>query len=179
MTTRFATGVALALFCMQATAEEPRIYGGFGIGEVILDGEIDGSDFKGDTFAFKMFGGYRFSKYGSLELAHLNAGQASDLRQRFTLASEVSAFQASAILQAPITARLEGFVRGSFFSWEATNRPATGMNIKQTEEGSGWGCGIGAAFRVAPRFIMRAEFENADLSGTEMKAWMLSTITTF
>lgn len=173
MTKKLATGIALAVVCLPALAEDdPGFYVGFGIGEVTFEDEIAGREFDGTEPGFKLFGGYRFNEYGSLELAYVDANEVHDTQQGLTVGSDANALQASAIWQVPISARFEGFVRGSFFAWEARNTAdGIGIHISQRNEGTDWGWGIGAAFYPAPRFGVRAEFENANIGGTDME-WL-------
>lgn len=178
--TKLATGMALALIALPALAEDPGFYAGVGFGEVTLEEEIGGTEFKGTEAGFKLFGGYRFNEYGSLELAYLDANEVRDTQQGLTVASDAYAFQASAILAVPISARFEGFVRGSFFAWEAENTAdEIGFHFSERTEGTDWGWGIGAAFYPAPRFGLRAELERANVGSIDMELLSVSSVLRF
>lgn len=181
MTKKLATGIALALVALPALAEEPAFYAGFGVGEVTLEEEISGTELKGKAGGVKLFGGYRFNEYGSLELALFDANEIHDTTQQgVSVGSDMHALQASALLQVPIGGGFEGFVRGSFFAWEAKNSiDDFGLRISQRTEGTDWGWGIGAAYYPGPRVGVRAEFENANIGGIEMELLSLAATLRF
>ena len=121
MQKQLATGIALAFACLPAMADsEIGFYSGVGVGQVTLKDTIQGVDIKATGTGFKIFGGYRFNEYGSLELTY-GAGKPDDTISGVTIESDASAIEGSALLHIPINDRFEGFARAGFVAWDTEN----------------------------------------------------------
>lgn len=181
MMKQLATGMTLALMCLPAMAETGiGFYSGVSVGHVILKDTIGGVDIKATGTGFKVFGGYRFNEYGSLEIAYLDAGKPDDRISGVTIESDSDAIEGSAILQIPISDRFEGFARAGFVTWDAENSATDGQVVfTQKSDGTDWVFGIGAAFQVTPKFGLRAEYEGAELDGTDLRALSLGGLFRF
>ncbi len=180
MQKKVATGIALAFACLPAMAESDiGFYSGVGVGQVTLKDTIDGVDIKATGTGFKILGGYRFNEYGSLEIGYL-AGKPDDTISGVTIESDASAIQGSALVHIPISARFEGFARAGFLAWDAENTVRDGQfGFIQKNDGTDWVLGIGAAFRVTPSFGLRAEYEGAELDGTDLRSLTISGLFNF
>ena len=179
MQKKLATGVVLAFVCLPAMAES-GFYTGIGVGNVTLKDTISGVDIEGSDTGVKLFGGYRFNEYGSLEVAYLDAGTPDDTVSGVLVEADARAIQASALWQVPISNRFEAYVRGGFFVWESENTVTVGRSIFTEEnDGTDFGFGIGAAVHVTPKFGLRAEFEGAELDGTDMRALSIAGLFRF
>lgn len=179
MMKKAAAGIALAWVCLPATAES-GFYVGVGAGKVTLKDSVAGVDIEATGTGSKLYGGYRFNDYGSLEVAYLDAGKPDDTVSGVTIESDATAIQASALWQVPISNRFEAYVRFSIVSWEAENSATDGnFLITQENDGTDAGFGIGGAFHLTPRFGLRAEFEGAEFDGTDFRSLSIAGLFRF
>jgi len=172
MIKKLATGVTLALLCLPALAEEPRIgfYAGASAGEATLKDNVAGYKIEASDTGYKLFGGYRFNEYGSLEVSYNDGGTPSDTIAGVTIESDSSAIQASALWQVPISDRWEAYLRLSAIAWEAENSATDGrITLTAENDGTDFGWGIGSSLHFTPRFGLRAEYEGAELDGTDVR----------
>ncbi len=74
----FGLFTVLFFACVLSTSAlaASSFYVGGGIGQSYVeeDNVLPGEDFEGEDFAFKVFGGYRFHKNFSVELAYIDLG---------------------------------------------------------------------------------------------------------
>jgi OOP family OmpA-OmpF porin len=179
MMSKMAKGIALTLICLPAMAES-GLYAGIGVGEVTLKDSVAGIDIEASDTGFKVFGGYRINEYASVEAAYLDAGTPDDTVYGVTIESDASAFQASLIWHVPVGNRFEVFVRGSLIAWEAENTATDGRLVfTQDNDGADFGYGIGSAFNFTPQFGLRAEFEGAELDGTDLRSLSIGGVIRF
>lgn len=181
MMKKLATGVALALVCLPALAEtNTGFYAGGGAGRVELKDTIDGVRVELDGTGYQVFGGYRFNDYGSLEVAYLDGGNPDNTVMGWTIESDASAIQASALWQVPISNRFEAYVRFSIISWEAEHTGTNRRAIVTVEtDGTDAGFGIGAGFHITPGLGLRAEYGGANFDGTDFRALSLAALFRF
>lgn len=179
MISKLAPGLAMACICVPAMADS-GFYAGAAVGRLTLKDSVSGVNIKATTdTGYKLFGGYRFNEFGSIEAAYL-AGTPEDSISGVTIKSDASAFQASALWQVPISNRFEAYVRFSVVAWEADNSASDGqITFTQNNDGTDLGLGIGAAFNVTPWFGLRAEFEGAEFEGTDMRALSVAGLLRF
>lgn len=181
MQKKLATGIALSFVCLPVMAESGiGFYSGVGVGQVELKDSIGGVGIKATDTGFKIFGGYRFNEYGSLEVAYLDAGTPDDSISGVKIESDASAIQGSAILHIPMSVRFEGYVRAGFVAWDAENTVSGGgLAFTEKNDGTDFALGIGGAFHVTPRFGLRAEVEGAELDGTDLRSLSISGLFSF
>lgn len=181
MKNKLAMGVVLSLLSLTAAAEaDIGFYAGGGAGRVTLKDSVSGLKIRAhDDTAYKIFAGYRFHEYGSLEASYLT-GTPSDRVSGILVESDATAWQASGLWQVPISDRFEAYVRFSIVWWEAENSATDGRAIVRYENnGNDAGFGIGAALHITPKLGLRAEYEGADLDGTDLRALSLSGLFRF
>lgn len=179
MMKKLAAGITLALICLPATAET-GFYAGISGGQVRLKDGAAGVEIEATGTGYKVFGGYRFNEYGSLEAAYLNAGKPDDKVSGITIESDATAWQASALWQIPISPRFEAYARFSVVVWEAENTATDGrITATQKNDGTDAAFGLGAAFHVTPRFGVRAEIEGAEFDGTDYRSLSLGGLFRF
>lgn len=171
MIKKLATAVTLALMCSPVMAnEQTGFYLGGGVGRVTLKDSIAGYRIRATDTGLKVFGGYRFNEFGSLEAAYLESTP-NDSLYGVNIESDASAIQGSALWQVPISNRFEAFVRFSIIAWEAKNSATDGQSlVTQENDGTDLGLGIGAAFYPSPRLGLRAEYEGAEFDGTDFRS---------
>lgn len=179
MMKKLTAGLSLALMWTPVMAET-GFYAGATAGHGTFKETIAGFEFKGSDTGFKLFGGYRFNEYGSLEVSYNDGATPSDTVAGVTIETDASAIQASALWQVPVTDRFEFFLRLSAISWEAENTATDGrFSITVENEGTDFGLGFGAGVFVTPKFGLRAEYEGADFDGTEVRLFSLSGLFIF
>lgn len=178
MKKQLAIGVALALVCVPAIAES-GFYAGAGAGQVKLEDDIAGVNIEASGTGFRIFGGYQINDYFSVEAAY-NKGEADDTVLGVKIDSDSSAIQASALLRNPMGTHFEAYVRGSILAWEAEHSATYGgTRARLSTDGTDLGYGIGIGCRVSPKFAIRAEYEGAELDGTDLRLFSLSGLLTF
>lgn len=181
MMKKLATGVVLAALSLPALADVngSGFYVGGGAGRVTLEDTINGIHIDAKDTGYKVFAGYRFHEYGSLEASYL-AGTPYDTISGVLIESDASAFQASGLWQVPIDNRFEAFVRFSVVWWEAENSVSNSFSRASYEnDGTDIGFGIGAAVHITPKLGLRVEYEGAELDGTDFRALSLAGLFRF
>jgi OOP family OmpA-OmpF porin len=179
MMKKLAGGIALALACLPAGAET-GFYAGISGGHVRLKDSVAGIEIEATGTGYKVFGGYRFNEYGSLEAAYLDGGKPDDTVYGVTIESDATAWQASALWQIPISPRFEAYARFSVVVWEAVNSATDGrITLSQKNDGTDGAFGLGAALHVTPRLGLRAEVEAAELDGTDLLSISLGGLVRF
>ena len=182
MMKKLATGIALALACIPASAEPAKtgFYTGVGVGSVKFKDNIAGVALEGSDTGYRIFGGYRFHEYGSIEAAYNDGAKPDDTISGVTVESDASSIQASLIWQIPISDRFEGFARFSAFAWEAENSATDGRTVLiQENDGTDLGFGLGAAVHMTPRISLRAEYEGAEFDGTDVRLLSIAGLVRF
>lgn len=180
MMKKLATGIALALISSPALAEiDSGFYAGVGIGEATVKDTAAGLDIDASDTGYKMFGGYRFNEYGSIEAGYL-VGTFDETISGVEIESDANAFQASLLWQVPVSNYFELYLRGSIVAWEADHTATVGSaTFRQDTDGTDFGYGIGAAVNATPKFGMRAEFEGAEFDGTDFRMISVSGLFRF
>jgi OOP family OmpA-OmpF porin len=151
-----------------------------GVGQVRLEEDVAGIEFKGTDTGFKLFGGYQFHENFAAELAFIDAGKPDDTVFGVTIGSDASAVQASLIGTVPVGNRAAIYLRAAILAWEATSTATDGFDyISEDVDGTDFSYGVGARLNFSPRFGLRAEFEGADLDGTDYTFMSLSGVFAF
>lgn len=170
------TGTALSLLSLTATAESGA-YAGIGAGQVTMSESFEDLSIQGSDTAFKLFAGYRFNENFALEAAYVDAGAPSDTIYGISLWIESTAVEFSAIGNIPMTEKLGLFLRGSIVSWGSSITAIDGYDVYyEDNSGTDLGWGLGMAAELTKRFSVRAEFEGANLAGTDYRMITLSGV---
>ena len=176
------TGIALTLFSLTAAAESGG-YVGLGAGQVTIEDSFDGLSIQGSDSAYKLFAGYRFNDNFALEAAYIDAGAPSDTVLGVSLWLDSRALEFSAIGNLPVTDKLGIFLRGSLVSWGATATAIDGYDVYSAysaeSSGNDFGWGLGMAAELTQHFSLRAEYEGADLDGTDYRMLTLNAVFKF
>jgi len=156
--------LGLALSGAAHAQRQPGFYLGAGVGQGTLD--FDDTDFTvagvddSDT-AFKVFAGYTFNEFVSLEVAYFDAGQPTEQLGAFALQFDLSAVNLSLIGHLPLTDSVELFGKAGLASYDYdvemnfnNSLVATGDDRDQDVS-----YGFGAAYSFAGPFEVRAEYE--------------------
>lgn len=151
-----------AFFAVAVHAEEDSgLYIGLGVGEATNES----GEFKGSDTAFKVFAGYAFNRYLSVELAYVDAGTQEDRIGDIDVANESSGIIASAVGSLPLSRvfSLYGKLGYAFYDADTTFRLG---NMQETEGGSDEDLVYGAGIELAvwSGLKLRAEYEVIDVN---------------
>jgi OOP family OmpA-OmpF porin len=153
-------------------AADNGFYIGAGAGQMntTVD-DVFGSDYEFDEndFGFKLFGGYKFFRWFSVEGAYIDGGspeikESDGAGTTAKLSIELQSLVAAAVFTLPIGEQFELFVKPGFAYWEA-NTSASVSSIRfsdkfnERDNGSAFFLGGGAGFNFTDNFGMRVEYE--------------------
>ncbi len=173
----FGLFIVLFFACVLSTSvlAASHFYVGGGIGQSYVeeDNVLPGEDFKGEDFAFKVFGGYRFHKNFSVELAYIDFGKPDDNILGIDLETELYAVVLSGVGILPLSDRFELFVKLGAAYWDGKAKAeVAGLTVRSDENGTKLAYGVGASFAITDQFAIRAEYEgineNRDLDRFEI-----------
>lgn len=180
MKAKLAIGIVLAVGCVPAMAENSGGYAGLGIGSITLEDSIGDIDIEATDTGFKLFGGYRFNRYFSVEAAYIDAGSPDDTIFGVNIESDAAAVQGSVIGTLPVSDQFGLYLRGSLIAWESDNTASDGFTtVSESTDGNDFGYGVGAIFSVTQNFSLRGEFEGADFDGTDLRLLSVSGLFSF
>lgn len=172
MDTRMAlSGAGMTLLAVLSLASgvahaerSPGFYVGASIGQGTLD--FDDSDFTvaglddSDT-AYKVYAGFTFNEFISLEAAYIDAGAPTETIGRFTIRYDLTAINVSAIGHLPLTEAFELFGKAGLTSYDYDGEQrVNGVLIGTTSDrDQDVSYGFGAAYSFGVPFEVRAEYE--------------------
>jgi OOP family OmpA-OmpF porin len=162
---------SLLIAASPASAADRGFYAGAGLGQ--MNTEVDDVlgldyDFDEDDAGFKVFGGYRFFPWLSVEGAYLDGGSPSIKESRggetVKLGIDVQSLVASAVFALPVGERFELFVKPGIAYWDAEtslgfSSPTFSDSFREDDDGSAFFLGAGAGFDVTDNFGLRLEYE--------------------
>ena len=162
---------ALLLAAAPAHAADSGFYLGAGVGQ--MSTEVDdvfgsGFDFDEDDVGFKLFGGYRFLPWLSVEGMFVDGGnpefRAAAGDETVKLGIEVRSLVAAAVFALPIGERAELFVKPGVAYWESTtvlgfSSPAFSDRFDDDDSGSAFFLGAGGGLEITENLGVRLEYE--------------------
>lgn len=165
----------MLLASVPANAAESGFYAGVGAGQT--NTEVDdilgtGYEFDENDVGFKVFGGYRFFPWFSVEGIYFDGGnpeiKGSDGIGTATLNVEVSSLVAAAIFALPVGDQFEVFVKPGFAYWDSTTEvsyssPTFSDRFSQDDNGSAFFIGAGAGWTNGNAGL-RLEYEWFDVA---------------
>ena len=184
-----AVCAALGLLSLPVmAAEDSGFYAGAGVGEASINTDsvelITGERYKFDAndTAFKIFGGWRFTKYVGVELDYIDLGNSSD-KETFDVAGEpipvkteigVTAWVPYVVGTLPIGIfELSGKVGYAFYD---TDFKASSMGLHEgasdSDQDFAWGVGAGMTF--FDHLNTKLEYEAIEVSGAQVDAFWLT-----
>lgn len=175
-----AAAFALAFASTQASAQGflGASIGQSDIDEEIASGLITSGSVDGKDTAWKLFGGYMFSRNLGLEVGYASLGEASYEGEFFGDAVtggkvEVSGFNVAVIGNLPLSERFSLFGKLGLFIWEAEASDTTaGLPFSDASDGTDISFGIGLSYDFTRQLGMRAEWEMFQID--EVEASLLS-----
>lgn len=167
----------LLFTAVSASADDKGFYVGAGIGE--MNTEVDDGyvypfvfDFDESDVGFKIFGGYKFFPWLSVEGAYIDGGnpevKGSDGDFRGRLGIEVQALVASAVFALPIGEQFEIFLKPGIAYWDSSTSisvtsPAFSETASSDDSGSAFFLGAGGGWNIGSAGL-RLEYEWFDVA---------------
>lgn len=161
----------LLLAASPASAADRGFYAGAGLGQ--MNTEVDDVigldyDFDENDVGFKLFGGYRFFPWLSVEGAYIDGGNPSIKESQggetAKLGIDVQSLVASAVFALPIGERFELFAKPGIAYWDAEtslsfHSSTFSDQFREDDDGSAFFLGVGAGFDVTDNLGLRLEYE--------------------
>ncbi len=151
--------------------EESGFYAGAGVGvfDVRIDDfdDIDATidDYDSDDTAWKVFGGWRMTKYFAAEVAYVNLGSPDDeILPDLTLTTETDGFAPYLVGTFPIGDWFELFAKAGYYWYETEvqiDTPIGSASESESDSTFTWTAGMGVNF--FERFNVRLEYEQFDI----------------
>jgi OOP family OmpA-OmpF porin len=163
-----AVAVSLMLFSLPIDAYAGDFYLGASIGYATLNEDFDGLHVDDNSTAFRMFAGWSFNDYFSLEGGYHNFG---DFEQTFddvggpsTAKLSADGFTFGATGRVPVSERIALTGRAGMFFWDGT---AEINDVSQaTPSDSNLYLGAGASFDVSRNFQLTGDWTRYELEST-------------
>jgi len=167
--------MGIFLAASPSVAAERGFYVGAGVGQV--NTEVDdvfgtGFNFDEDDVGFKLFGGYRFFPWLSVEGIFLDGGK-PEIRdtvgdESASLSIEVQSLVAAAIFSLPIGEQFEVFIKPGFAYWDSKtsfsySSPTFSDRFSEDDSGSAFFIGAGAGWTIGNAGL-RLEYEWFDVA---------------
>jgi len=160
-----------------ANAADNGFYLGAGVGEMNTNvKDVFGSGYKFDEndVGFKLFGGYKFFPWLSVEGAYIDGGspeikESDGAGTTAKLGIELQSFVAAAVFTLPIGEQFELFIKPGFAYWEANTSvsltsPSFSDSFDERDNGSAFFLGGGAGFNFTENLGVRLEYEWFDVA---------------
>jgi OOP family OmpA-OmpF porin len=156
-------------------AADRGFYAGAGVGQmnVEIDDVYDlGINFDEDDVGFKVFGGYRFLPWLSVEGIYLDGGkpetQYTSGADTLGLTVEVQTIAAAAVFSLPIGDQFEIFLKPGFAYWDSTadfrvSSPDFSYDFSDDDSGNAFFIGAGAGWTIG-KVALRLEYEMFDVA---------------
>lgn len=166
------SGALLTAIAAPADATDRGFFVGAGAGQ--MDTKVDDVlesryDFDESDTGFKVFGGYKFFPWLSVEGAYINGGkpevkETSDTGETGKLSIELQSIVASAVFTLPIGEKFELFVKPGIAFWDAkTTVRYRDLDFSdqfgENDNGSAFFLGGGAGLNITEHFGLRLEYE--------------------
>jgi OOP family OmpA-OmpF porin len=182
--------MALAMACcaaLGASQVSAQAYLGGSIGQSDIDeqittGLITAGSVDGKDSAFKIFGGYMFSRHFGIEGAYVDLGEVS-YSGNFSGTPvtggrvEVTGVNISALGALPVNEQFSIFGKVGLFLWNAEANDTTGgAAFSAKEDGTDLSFGVGAGYNFTRSLGIRVEwevFETADADATLLSIGLL------
>ncbi|MCC7198615.1 MAG: outer membrane beta-barrel protein [Gammaproteobacteria bacterium] len=161
----------MLLAASSASAADSGAFMGVGVGQVNI--EIDdlagsGYQFDENDTGYKLFAGYKFMPWLSVEGAYVDGGNpgisATEGGVSAKLNVEVQSLVASVIFTLPVGDNFELFIKPGIAYWDAKTTASYSDSFgsdraSDSDDGTAFFIGGGAAFKFSENFGMRIEYE--------------------
>lgn len=159
----------LAVISTSAYADNDRgFYVGVGAGQFNVEIEsVNRQSFDADDTVYKVFGGFRFNKFISVELDYIDLGNPGDSGSNFSFESQVKGFAPYVIGTIPL-GPIEAFGRVGYYVYDVEKNGNFSGAVASTNDSAEdlvYGVGVGMAF--FDHLTTRLEYEFFDIEDTK------------
>lgn len=164
---KLALAILVASLPGVALADGHWLFGG-SIGNASVDEPVDGFVFDSSSTSFRLYGGYEFNDYFTLEAGYMDLGDFDESLllggQTIDIAADASGFTFSARGTLPLGEKFSLLASiGSFF-WDGKTQIA---GIRDNVSDSNMFFGVGAIYSFSPGFSLRADISRFELDGVD------------
>jgi opacity protein-like surface antigen len=161
--------LALATTSTAAFADnDSGMYVGVGAGQYNVETDnISSATFKGDATVYKLFAGYRFNPYISMELDYIDLGSPSDTISNIKIENKVNGFAPYIIGTIPL-GPIEVFGRVGYYFYNVDFKGSVGAitsSLSDSKQDVVYGAGAGIT--IFEHLHARLEYEMFDLENTK------------
>ena len=136
------------------------------LGAAVGRGNLEVDDFDADDSSTKVFGGFRILKLFGIEAQYVDFGSLDDSASGVDFEADVTSFDIFAVGTIPVW-RLEFFGKAGIGYRDIESRRTGGTTSTDDDDGFDVAFGLGAAFQVSDRFLIRVEWETFEIDGAE------------
>ena len=162
-----AAAIAVLLF-MAAPAAHAGFYVGGSMGQTSSDiSNVDTSTMSVDDTdtGFKVFGGYNFMKFFSVEGGYVDVAGPSVDMQTESMTTEANGFAFEAMGVLPMGLKFQLFAEAGFFLWDAeATLSSQDFSGSASDDGANPTYGVGFAWNVVPKGQIRVEAERYEIA---------------
>jgi hypothetical protein len=176
--------VAIATLCAggigvaqaQAADEDRGAYVGGGVGQFNVEiddyDDVEGTvdNWESDDTAYKVFAGYRFSKYIAAQVDYINLGSPSaQVVPGTRIEAEVDGFRPSFVATLPLGDWFEVFGHVGYYFYDASFHVESDVfgDTEFDEDGEELTYGVGVGLNFLDRFNVRFEYDKLELDGVD------------
>ncbi len=166
-----AVVLAAAIFAATTAVAQEGFYAGASAGSATIEDKSEGLEFKGNDFAWKIFGGYMFSDVFGIEAGWADMGSPSDSILGAKTKIEANGFDLFAVGVLPVNDSFDIFGKAGMINWNAKGY-VDGAKVMD-DDGNDLALGVGGRLKLNDTMRARAEFEWFDISDAD-KVWAIS-----
>ena len=172
-------GIVVVVFLMvPATALAKDFYAGASVGRSTA--EVDAINFDESDGGFKVFGGYRFHRDFSVEVAYADFKEIGSAEQPGWSSVEVYGIGLGILGIIPLNERFDVYGKVGILFWDADlNTNVGGPIVTVSDDGSDLSYAFGLAYRLSERFALRVEYEAYNVDFGELNLATLGATYTF
>ena len=168
-----AAAIAVLLLVAAPAANATGFYVGGSLGQTSSDtGSFDTAGMSVDDTdtGYKVFGGYNFMKFFSVEGGYVDVSGPSASTSTESMSIDSNGFAVEAMGVMPIGLKFELFANYGFFLWdaEATVNSQTLGSFSASDDGTDPKYGLGFAWNLIPKGQIRVELERYEVDVMDM-----------
>ena len=160
----------LLLFAVTHANAETGAYGGVSVGSSVVKETSEGITFKGNDFAWAVWGGYMFNDNFGIEAGWADWGKPDDTIEGVKAAIDASGYQVVLLGVLPVNDNIDLLGKVGVAMWESEYFIES-VSIGE-DDGNDLALGIGARWNTESGLGIRAEFEWYDIPDTD-RAWLM------
>lgn len=174
-------GGALLTAAIPASAQGTGFYVGAGAGVTSTDvcgglGGLGLTSCDDEDTGFKIFGGKRLNQNLAVEVGFVDLGEITATGPGGTAQVETDGIQVAAVGILPVNPRFHVFGKVGLYLWDVS---ASGPGGSLSDDGTDLMFGFGAAWNLADRLDLRAEWEQFDIDGDDVDMFSVGLLYRF